>query len=134
NGEFHTFAYAGPMFRHAIAITPGEVVERDGFVFADLMPAQWRRPTPLACRSAPFGRAGRRRRAVGPDHRRRRPGGGVDRRGGGRPAAPRHSHCATISSRRFWALPAAVLLLAIGFVLPNASVLLRLGLMPFSTM
>ena len=40
NGEFHTFAYAGPMFRHAIAITPGEVVERDGFVFADLMPAQ----------------------------------------------------------------------------------------------
>jgi len=40
NGEFHTFAYAGPMFRHAIAITPGVVVERDGFVFADLMPAQ----------------------------------------------------------------------------------------------
>ena len=38
--SFHTFAYAGPMFRHAIAITPGEVVERDGFVFADLMPAQ----------------------------------------------------------------------------------------------
>src|SRR5439155_1223290 len=40
NGEFHTFAYAGPMFHHAIAITPGEVVERDGFVFADLMPAR----------------------------------------------------------------------------------------------
>jgi uncharacterized protein (TIGR00290 family) len=35
-GEFHTFAYAGPMFRQAIAIESGEVVERDGFVFADL--------------------------------------------------------------------------------------------------
>ena len=35
-GEFHSFAYAGPMFRSPIAIEPGEVVERDGFVFADL--------------------------------------------------------------------------------------------------
>jgi uncharacterized protein (TIGR00290 family) len=35
-GEFHTFAYAGPMFRVPIAIENGEVVERDGFVFADL--------------------------------------------------------------------------------------------------
>lgn len=38
NGEFHSFAYAGPMFEHAISITSGEVVERDGFVFADLLP------------------------------------------------------------------------------------------------
>lgn len=38
-GEFHTFAYDGPMFRHAVAVTPGIVVERDGFVFADLTPA-----------------------------------------------------------------------------------------------
>jgi uncharacterized protein (TIGR00290 family) len=38
NGEFHTFAYAGPMFRHPIAIRGGEVVTRDGFVFADLLP------------------------------------------------------------------------------------------------
>lgn len=38
NGEFHSFAYAGPMFKHAISITSGEVVERDGFVFADLLP------------------------------------------------------------------------------------------------
>lgn len=37
-GEFHTFAYAGPMFRAPIAIESGEVVERDGFVFADLKP------------------------------------------------------------------------------------------------
>jgi len=37
-GEFHTFAYAGPMFSADIAIQSGEVVERDGFVFADLLP------------------------------------------------------------------------------------------------
>jgi diphthamide synthase (EF-2-diphthine--ammonia ligase) len=39
NGEFHSFAYAGPMFRTEVRIEPGEVVERDGFVFADLLPA-----------------------------------------------------------------------------------------------
>ena len=38
-GEFHTFAYAGPMFDRPIAIASGEVVERDGFVFADVLPA-----------------------------------------------------------------------------------------------
>jgi len=35
-GEFHTFAYAGPMFRHSVPIQTGEIVTRDGFVFADL--------------------------------------------------------------------------------------------------
>lgn len=35
-GEFHTVAYAGPMFRYAIPIESGEVVERDGFIFADV--------------------------------------------------------------------------------------------------
>jgi uncharacterized protein (TIGR00290 family) len=35
-GEFHSFAYGGPMFRRAVAIRGGEVVQRDGFVFADL--------------------------------------------------------------------------------------------------
>ena len=35
-GEFHTFARAGPMFRREIAVELGEVVRRDGFVFADL--------------------------------------------------------------------------------------------------
>src|SRR3954447_1166069 len=35
-GEFHSFAYRGPMFRHAIPIDTGIVVERDGFVFCDL--------------------------------------------------------------------------------------------------
>jgi uncharacterized protein (TIGR00290 family) len=39
NGEFHTFAWDGPMFRHPIRVSTGEVVERDGFVFADLVPA-----------------------------------------------------------------------------------------------
>ena len=36
-GEFHTFAYAGPMFSQPIPIKSGVVVERDGFVFADVM-------------------------------------------------------------------------------------------------
>jgi uncharacterized protein (TIGR00290 family) len=35
-GEFHTFACAGPMFRHPLAVDVGDIVERDGFVFADL--------------------------------------------------------------------------------------------------
>lgn len=35
-GEFHTFAYDGPMFAKPIPIESGAVVERDGFVFADL--------------------------------------------------------------------------------------------------
>ena len=38
-GEFHTFAFTGPMFRAPIAVETGEVVERDGFVFADVLPA-----------------------------------------------------------------------------------------------
>jgi uncharacterized protein (TIGR00290 family) len=37
-GEFHTFAYDGPMFPKPLSIQSGEVVERDGFVFADLLP------------------------------------------------------------------------------------------------
>ena len=38
-GEFHTFAWDGPMFHHPVPIRRGEVVARDGFVFADLVPA-----------------------------------------------------------------------------------------------
>ena len=45
NGEFHTFVYAGPMFARAIGVENGEVVERDGFVFADL------RAAPVSARS-----------------------------------------------------------------------------------
>ncbi len=36
-GEFHTFAWDGPMFSGPIPICVGEVVERDGFMFADLL-------------------------------------------------------------------------------------------------
>lgn len=39
NGEFHSFAHTGPMFNHPIAVRVGEIVDRDGFVFADLLPA-----------------------------------------------------------------------------------------------
>ena len=38
-GEFHSFAYRGPMFSGPIPIETGIIVERDGFVFADLVPA-----------------------------------------------------------------------------------------------
>jgi uncharacterized protein (TIGR00290 family) len=37
-GEFHTVVTAGPMFTREIAVTSGMVVERDGFVFADVLP------------------------------------------------------------------------------------------------
>ncbi len=39
NGEFHSFAYDGPIFKHPIAHTIGEVVRRDRYVFCDLVPA-----------------------------------------------------------------------------------------------
>jgi len=38
NGEFHTFAHAGPMFHQPIPIKNGETVMRDGFLFADVLP------------------------------------------------------------------------------------------------
>lgn len=36
-GEFHSFAYDGPMFNHAIAVSLGQIVDRDGFTFADVV-------------------------------------------------------------------------------------------------
>jgi uncharacterized protein (TIGR00290 family) len=39
NGEFHTCVVAGPMFSHRIEVASGEVVERDGFAYCDLLPA-----------------------------------------------------------------------------------------------
>ena len=39
NGEFHTFVHAGPIFTEPIMCETGEVVEREGFVFCDLLPA-----------------------------------------------------------------------------------------------
>ena len=40
NGEFHTFVSAGPMLCAPLEVRRGEVVERDGFVFADLLPGE----------------------------------------------------------------------------------------------
>ncbi len=40
NGEFHTFVYESPVFSSPIAVRMGEIVERDGFVFADVLGAQ----------------------------------------------------------------------------------------------
>lgn len=37
-GEFHTFVCDGPMLRNPIQIDIGETVERDGFIFADVLP------------------------------------------------------------------------------------------------
>ncbi len=45
-GEFHTFVYDGPIFRNPIDIEVGEIVERDGFVFADVMPLRSKKERP----------------------------------------------------------------------------------------
>ena len=39
NGEFHTFVWDGPILPRPIPVTRGDVVERDGFVFCDLLAA-----------------------------------------------------------------------------------------------
>ena len=44
NGEFHTFVFAGPIFRWPIRFCRGEVVHRDGFVFRDLVPLEHSSP------------------------------------------------------------------------------------------
>jgi uncharacterized protein (TIGR00290 family) len=41
-GEFHTCVTAGPMFSTPLRVEAGEIVERDGLVFADLVPARRR--------------------------------------------------------------------------------------------
>jgi len=40
NGEFHTFVYEGQIFKNEIKISRGEVVLRDGFYFADIIPSE----------------------------------------------------------------------------------------------
>jgi uncharacterized protein (TIGR00290 family) len=37
NGEFHTFVYDAPVFSGPIQIQSGETVEREGFIFADVL-------------------------------------------------------------------------------------------------
>jgi len=39
-GEFHSFAYDGPMFKNKLNISVGETVTRDGFVYTDLLPEE----------------------------------------------------------------------------------------------
>jgi uncharacterized protein (TIGR00290 family) len=38
NGEFHSFVLNSPLFKQRLAVTAGAVVERGGFVFADVLP------------------------------------------------------------------------------------------------
>jgi diphthamide synthase (EF-2-diphthine--ammonia ligase) len=38
NGEFHTVVTQGPMFSAPISVSIGQTVERDGFVFTDVIP------------------------------------------------------------------------------------------------
>ena len=44
NGEFHTFVFDGPIFHSPIPVQVGEVVERDSFIFCDLLPGQREHP------------------------------------------------------------------------------------------
>ena len=46
NGEFHTFVWDGPIFQHPIPVSTGAVVERDGFVFCDVLPRDTSRGIP----------------------------------------------------------------------------------------
>jgi uncharacterized protein (TIGR00290 family) len=39
NGEFHTFVFDGPIFRNPISVRAGEILERDSFIYCDLLPA-----------------------------------------------------------------------------------------------
>ena len=38
NGEFHTFVFDGPIFSRPVEFTLGEAVQRDSFIFRDLLP------------------------------------------------------------------------------------------------
>lgn len=41
NGEFHSFAFDGPMFQYPIKVTTGETIYRDGAYFIDLLPSKF---------------------------------------------------------------------------------------------
>jgi uncharacterized protein (TIGR00290 family) len=38
NGEYHSFVYSGPDWKREVAFIRGEIVERDSFLFQDLLP------------------------------------------------------------------------------------------------
>jgi uncharacterized protein (TIGR00290 family) len=46
NGEFHTFVYDAPVFNRPIDVQLGSIVERDGFVFADVLSEAYAKNTP----------------------------------------------------------------------------------------
>jgi diphthamide synthase (EF-2-diphthine--ammonia ligase) len=51
NGEFHSFVYAAPVFDRTLPVQTGQIVERDGFVFADVVLEESR----VATNAASFG-------------------------------------------------------------------------------
>src|SRR5713101_6121212 len=53
NGEFHTFVFDGPIFRNPIPVRVGEIVERDSFIYCDLLPPGVVGAQPACCRQAP---------------------------------------------------------------------------------
>jgi uncharacterized protein (TIGR00290 family) len=44
NGEFHSFVWDAPMYRESISCHTGEVIQREGFVYCDVIPQQLRVP------------------------------------------------------------------------------------------
>jgi len=40
NGEFHTFVFDGPIFREPIPVRTGSILERDSFIYCDLLPTE----------------------------------------------------------------------------------------------
>jgi uncharacterized protein (TIGR00290 family) len=68
-GEFHTFAYAGPMFARPIPILSGIVVERGGFVFADLIPGRQPTATERQARQREHTKTTRTDGSLSPAHR-----------------------------------------------------------------
>ena len=40
NGEFHTFVFDGPIFHAPIPVRTGEIIQRDSFLFCDLLPME----------------------------------------------------------------------------------------------
>ncbi len=53
NGEFHTFVFDGPIFRNPIPVRVGEIVERDSFIYCDLLPPGVVGAQPACGRQAP---------------------------------------------------------------------------------
>ena len=68
NGEFHTFVFAGPIFRHPIQFSRGDVVHRDGFTYCDLTSVGEGTPVPVCSKLQPQakGFASSRRHPVQP--------------------------------------------------------------------